>query len=348
MSTSPANTTPPARSHPTECAAPRALAFWRAQVRAAADEGVLTHARQALLLAARQGAPAADLASLAVALHEPLMQHGQMRTWAHDLQRLFAARPDVPAAHPALWEQALSAWTAAGEWGQAQRLLQSWPAAAGPRPWAIARRLYRQGALLWMQGRWTAALRLAQQAWRLARTAPNEQRVAIASLLVLATWRLGRRKHARRWGRRGLALCPPDAGLWRGRLHHYLFLVSWPTAPHRAQQHLRMAQEQLRAAGGYLQLAHLLADSTDLYLTLGRRDQAEEALAQAYALWRQSEDPAGLADYYRHAAIVSHALGQRALARDYAAHAAERWAALGVTREVRRCQRLLQRWRTAA
>jgi len=330
--------------------AERALAYWLGQVRplpSGSEEAarVLTHARQALRLAARQGAAPEPLAELALALHRPLMSRGLVLTWAQDLQALWEARPDLRAAAPALGENLLSAWTAAGQWQQAHAILHALQRTRPQHRPQTARLLYRQGSLLWMQGHWRPALHLARQAWRLAPRPQPKLRVAAATLLMLAAWRLGRGKQARRWGRRALALCPPDDLLWRGRLHHYLLLVHLPRDASAAARHLSRALEYLRAAQAHLQLAHLWADATNLYLAQGRPDRAAEALAQSYALWRQIEDPAGRADYYRHAAIVTHALGRVRLARDYAAHAAERWAALGVRAEVRRCQRLLEQWR---
>ncbi len=347
MFTSPETTAP--RPTSPDGPAARALAYWRTRVQclpsgSAEAEGALTHARQALRLAARQGAAPGPLAELALALHGPLMSRGLVRTWAQDLQALLDARPDVFEAAPTLADSLLSAWTAAGEWQRAQQVLDAFRRAAPAHRPSAAQLLHRHGSLLWMQGRWRAALRLAQQAWRLSPPAPPDLRIAVAALLMLATWRLGRRKQARRWGQRALSLCPPDQHLWRGRVHHYLLLTLLPVDPAAAARHLTLAAEHLAAAQAHLQLAHLWADATDLYLAQERPDRAAEALAQSYALWRQIEDPAGLADYYRHAAIVTHALGRPRLARDYAAHAAERWAALGVPAEVRRCQDLLARW----
>ncbi len=345
MSTSHATTEPKSRNREPSPAG-RALAYWATRIQrlppAAEDAArVLAHARQALQLAARQGADAASLARLAQHLHGPLMSRGLVRTWAHDLQALLDLRPDVFEHTPALGDSLLSAWTAAGEWQRVQEVLSTFQHAAAERRPLAAQLLHRHGSLLWMQGHWSAALRLAQQAWRLTPPELPDLRIAITGLLLLATWRLGRRKHARRWGLRGLALCAADQHLWRGRLHHYLLLTALPHDLTAASRHLRLAEAHLSTAQAHLQLAHLWADATDLYLAQGQPDRAEEALLRAYTLWREIEDPAGLADYYRHAAVVAFALGRTRVAREYAAHAAERWRALGVTAEVRRCQALL-------
>ncbi len=334
--------TSPSTSANRHSPAQRALAFWRAQLHAAGGTvpaATLQHARQALLLAARQGAPAQPLIELAVALHDHLMGRGWVRTWARDLQTLLELRPDLPQTAPALWDRLAAAWIAAGEWHQARASLQR----SDRTP--LGRSLYRQGSLLWMQGQWQAAWRVAWQAWRLLPQEHAIGRVAVAALLLLSAWRLGRYRQAQHWGQRALRWCPSDELLWQGRLHHYLMLTTLPRDLAAAQQHLHLADAYLLAAGGALQRAHLWADATDLYLALGQRGPAEQALAQSYDLWRDIEDPAGHADYFRHAAVVAWALGKPALAGDYAAYAAEQWQALGVEPEVRRCQALLQRVR---
>ncbi len=345
MSTSPKITPTPA---PTpEAAANHALHYWirelhRLPAQGEAAQTVLDHARQALLLTARRGAAEEALAQLAAALHTPMITLGLVRTWAYTLDQLLHLRPTLLTSQPGLGDHVLSAWTAVGDWARVHTLLTTLQHQAPRDPLTRAQILYRQGSLLWMQGRWLPALRLAQQAWRLVPPAFPQTQVAIAALVALAVWRLGRRKQARRWCQRALTLCAPDDHLWRGKLHHYLFLTLQADHPFMAQRHLRLALDHLQAADALLPLAHLWADSTDLYLALGQRDQAVAALNQAYTLWRQTEDPAGLADYYRHAAIVAWATDHPNLARDYASYAAERWQALGVTSEVQRCQMLLQ------
>ncbi len=332
-----------------EPALERALHYWQQRLRnlpAGPDAlSLLAHARQVLLLAARQKAHTQGLVPLLEALHRPMMDRGLIETWATDLQQLVQTRPELLQQAPQVGDALLTAWTAIGRWEQAQALVQRLRQAYGPRSgYKTAHLLYRQGNLAWMQGHWQQALRLARQAWRMAPREDVSLRVATAALLVLTHWRLQQPQQALSWGRRALALCPRDEHLWRGRLHHYLFLNALPHRPQHARYHRQQALAHLEAAGNSLHIAHIWADSTDLYLRLGQRSQAEEALNRAYALWRQSEDPAGLADYYRHAAIVNYALGRLRQARELAAYAAECWAALGVTTEVRRCQRLLQRW----
>ncbi len=347
MSTSP-KTAPPHPPLGSEGPGTHAVAFWLSRVQRlpsgpTAALNLLGHARQALLLAAAQPVAADLLAQLALALHVPLMAQGLVRTWADELQALLHRRPDLLTLEPTLGDCLLSAWTAAGDWGRAQEVLRLWRHRSPEQPLLTARILYRQGSLLWMQGRWLPAQRLANQAWRLAKDAPPLLRVGIAALMALSAWRLGRRKQARRWVHRALEICPPQEHLWRGRLHHYLLLILRPVAPPIAQRHLALALHHLQSAQAPLPLAHLWADSTDLYLTLGDLPRAEEALAQAYRLWRETEDPAGLADFYRHAAIVAYATDHPRLARDYAAHALALWQDLGVRPEIRRCQALLRR-----
>ncbi len=331
------------RATPPEITAHRALVYWLARVRAATDAQTLHAARHALLLAARQGAPEADLAALARALHQPMMHYGLMHTWAQTLDGLFQQRPSLVHHAADLLDALMSAWTAAGQWERARAWLDRWRALL-PDSTSLAQWLHRKGSLLWMRGQWRAALRMARQAWALLTPEDVALRPSVAMLVALAAWRLGRPMLAIRWGERALAACPRDALAQQGRIHHYLFLAHLPHHLDRAGEHLARAQALLTAARNPFQLAHLWADSTDYHLARGDRTAAEEALARAYQHWRVSEDPSGLADYYRHAARVVWAMGRRALARDYAAHALERWRALGVAYEVARCQALLRAW----
>ncbi len=296
------------------------------------------HIRQALLLAARQEVAVSLLWELVDRMHAFYLALGLARTWAFTLQQLVEMRPELASSYPQVQNLLAAAWTAAGDWERARRVLV---ASHGPaESFYLARHLYHRAALLWCQGHWQAAHRLGRRAWSLL---PNEGSellcVQVAHLLLLAAWRLGRSREALLWGQRALERCSADNVGWQGRLHHRLFLVLYPSQPHRAEQHLHLARERLESAQNRINLAHLWADATDLYLLQGRREAAEASLHRAYRLWQELEDPAGMADYYRHAARVARALGRLRDALEYADHALERWTALGHRWEMRRCRR---------
>jgi hypothetical protein len=69
--------------------------------------------------------------------------------------------------------------------------------------------------------------------------------------------------------------------------------------------------------------------------------RAREALARAYALWRELQDPAGLADFYRHLGLVETLAGEYATARAHLAYARQLWSTIGEPREVARCDEAL-------
>jgi len=168
-------------------------------------------------------------------------------------------------------------------------------------------------------------------------------RVKTARLLLLASWRLHRLTTARMWGQQALEQCPRDQPKQLGLTHYFLFLIAWSEQKDEAKPHLEQAIRYLRAAEDHLNLAHVLADGTELWMAQGDLTRAEDALYQSYDLWREMEAPAGLADYYRHAARVTWRLGRHQQAREYADYALYLWQRLEHPAEVRRCQRLLER-----
>lgn len=323
------------------------LEAWRKRLQhlSADDAGLKedhqAHLRQALLLTARQHCEPEGLWHLIQAAHVYFMHTGWVHTWACTLQKVVDLWPQWARRYPMVMEHLAEAWGAAGQWSRTQEALQRLRATVQDTP-PNATVLLQQAALLWNQGRWEAAYRVAQQAWnRLSPESDALMRVKTARLLLLASWRLHRLRQARWWGQQALAACPQDQVKHLGLIHHFLFLVAWAEQRPEAEHHLTQALRCLRAAGDRLNLANVLADGTELWLAQGRLERAEEALSRSYALWREMEVPAGLADYYRHAARVTWHLGKPALARAYADYALHLWRRLGHPGEIRRCARLL-------
>ncbi len=301
------------------------------------------HLRQVLMLTALQRREPEGLWRVIQAAHGRFMNAGWVHTWACTLQRVVDLWPQLTERYPALADFLAAAWCAAGEWSRARDALDALGAVVDEGRQA-APLLLQQASLLWNQGHWEAAYRMALRAWRCL--SPDDApllRVKIARLLLLAAWRLRRLAAARRWGQQALAACPQDQAKHLGLTHYFLFLVAWTEGRRDAEHHLTEALRCLRAAQDRLNLAHALADGTELWMAQGRLDRAEEALFQSYALWREMEAPTGLADYYRHAARVTWRLGKRDLAREYADYALALWQDLGHPGEARRCARLLQR-----
>ncbi len=301
------------------------------------------HIRQALLLAARQRREPEALWLVIQAAHGPFMHAGWVHTWARTLQKVVELWPQLGERYPLLMDYLASAWCAAGQWAQAQAVLQQYGTLRhvfheGPVL------LLQQAALLWNQGHWETAYRTALHVWHhLGPESDALMRVKTARLLLLASWRLHRLTTARMWGQQALEQCPKDQPKQLGLTHYFLFLIAWSEQKAEAEPHLEQAIRYLRAAEDHLNLAHVLADGTELWMVQGDLTRAEDALYQSYDLWREMEAPAGLADYYRHAARVAWRLGRHQQAREYADYALYLWQRLEHPAEVRRCQRLLER-----
>ncbi len=303
------------------------------------------HLRQALILLARQRIEPERFWELIQRAHRLFMAAGWVQTWACTLQQIVDLWPQLPSLCPSLAESLATAWSAAGRWEQAHViLLRHAPETLVPTEGA-ARFLLHQASLFWNQGQWAMAYRIGRQAWDLLPPeASHLLRTQTARLLLLASWRLGQVGASQTWGHQALHFCPKEDAKQRGLTHHFLFLIAWDRREPEAVHHLHQAIECLQAAGDRLNLAHVLADSTELYLAQGLLSQAEETLAQSYFLWRDMEDPAGLADYYRHAAKVAWALGRRKQAQEFVDYAIHLWRKLGHPNEAGRCQRLLRRF----
>ncbi len=302
------------------------------------------------MLAARQGAPPALLAQVIEKVHLRFLAAGLGTTWAQTLERVTAHCPQIEEHCPAWRDYLTAAWMAGGHWQQAQRWLTSRTQHPGDTQ-NSARLLVRQAGLLWWRGRWSQAYRLALPAWYLAVKHHDALlKTRTARLLLLITWRQGKVDEALHWGEQSLKACPATQSQERGRLLHRLYLVHLARKAYsRAEDLASQAQAHLEAAQDRVNLAHLWADLTDLYIQTGRLETAQEALYRAYQLWQAMDDPAGRADYYRHAARVALALGRPNQARELAHHALHLWKRLGISWEQHRIRVFLQRhWETAA